>query len=66
MSKLDLTMVDYDDIEDMFHLDLDDDIYNNKFEKIHKKRRFDDGTRKITTGRKKSKVIRGGEKDIDE
>jgi hypothetical protein len=61
MAKVNLNSLD---IEELRELELDGKIENEKFQKIGKKRRFDDGTSATKTGRKKEKVQRGGKDEI--
>ena len=60
--------VDYSrlDIDTIREMELDGKIENTKFQKVGKKRRFDDGTPATKTGRKKQKVQRGGKDEIPE
>ena len=59
--------VDYNklDKDELMELELEGKIENTKFQKIGKKRRFDDGTFATKTGKKKEKVQRGGKDEIE-
>jgi len=61
-------IVDYKnlDVDTIRELELDGDIEPPKFQKIGKKRRFDDGTVPTKTGRKKEKIQRGGKDELPE
>jgi hypothetical protein len=61
MSKVNLNSLD---IEELRELELDGKIENEKFQKIVKRKKFDDGTSATKTGRKKEKVQRGGKDEI--
>jgi hypothetical protein len=54
------------DIDTIRDLELDGAIEPPKFQKMNKKRKFDDGTVPTKTGRKKEKVQRGGKDELPE
>jgi len=61
MAKVNLNSLD---IEELRELELDGKIENTRFQKIGKRKKFDDGTSATKTGRKKEKVQRGGKDEI--